>query len=77
MTLAPGFTIQTEVGVEEILVDAPLRPHKPVRLEVTGGGEPALVPVLDTPAPFLGPDDPLPVGPRPSGEREWQGRVAR
>ena len=37
-------------------MDAPLRPHKPVRLEVTAGGEPALVPVLDTPARFLGPD---------------------
>ena len=26
---------------------------------------------------FFAPGDPLPVGPRPSGEREWQGRVAR
>ena len=36
-----------------------------------------MVPMLDTPAPFVVPDDPLPVGPRPSGEREWQGRMER
>ena len=57
------------MGVEEILVDAPLHPRRPVRLEVTAGGEPALVPTLDAPAPFLGLDDPLPAGQRPSGGR--------
>ena len=65
------------VGVEDILGDAPLHPHWPVRLDVTVGGLPALVPMLGTPVTFIAPDDPLPVGPRPSGEREWQGRAER
>ena len=42
------------VGIEAILGDAPLHPRRPVRPDVTVGGEPALVPMLDTPAPFQG-----------------------
>ena len=50
------------VGVETVLREAPLQPHKPVRLDVTVGGAAALVPMLDTPKPFLVPDDPPPGG---------------
>ena len=63
------------IGVETIMREAPLQPHKPVRLDVTVGGPAALVPMLDTPKPFLMPDDPPLVGPRPSGESAWAGRM--
>ena len=57
-------------------LDAPLFPHCPAQLEVAVGGEPALVPKLGSPKAFLGPDGPVPVGPRPSAERAWDGRLA-
>ena len=64
------------MGVETIMREALLQPQRPVKLDVTVGGPATLVPMLDTPKPFLMPDDPLPVGPRPSGEGAWAGRTA-
>ena len=54
-----------------------MHPHRPVRLDVSVGGAAALVLALDTPAPFVGPDDTLPVGPRPLGERACEEHLAR
>ena len=60
-----------KVGVERVLAEAPLHPHRPVWLEVAVGGEPALVPVLDTPAPLIDPEGPGPQGPRPDAAEVW------
>ncbi|MFM7980052.1 MAG: hypothetical protein ACKPKO_12120, partial [Candidatus Fonsibacter sp.] len=65
-----------KLGVERVLADEPLHPHKPVWLEVAVGGEPALVPVLDTPASLLDPEGPEPLGPRPDADAAWE-RLSR
>ena len=57
--------------MERVLAEAPLHPHRPVWLDVAVGGEPALVPVLDTPAPLVEPESPEPEGPRPDAALAW------
>ena len=55
----------------ESAVEAPLYPHRPVRLQLASGGRPAPVPVLDIPAAYLGPGQETPIGPQPPASMAW------
>ena len=65
LTSVAGSPLAGRVGLESAVHDAPLYPHHPARLEVAVGVGPAQILSLDSPSAELGPDENMPIGPRP------------